>query len=179
MKYINLTICLLIAGVTFSQKNAFGNKSTKISLDIHAGVNSGNGIQTGFATNIGLSYAASKLIQLRGDFGNDWVGDNHISRVTGHVVMNLTEKIKLDNTKYGFAVHAGTGFSLRKNPLKFPSDNIFSGDKMVNLVFGATPSYKLNDKFTLQVDISYVQLYLNSPDLSGYLNTMLGLSYKF
>jgi hypothetical protein len=170
MKKVILPIFLALASVSFGQK---------ITADLNLGAHAGSGVNTGIAANIGVAYKITPLFSARLDAGLDQFGDNNMTRLSLHGLVNLSNMLKLSESKYGLTAHLGAGVSNRVNDLLFKDDYRMSGDGMVNTMFGLTPSYKLNDKMSIQMDASYILLFKSNTDLGNYLNTTIGISYKF
>lgn len=170
MKKIILPIFLALASVSFGQK---------ITADLNLGAHAGSGVNTGIAANIGVAYKINPLFSARLDAGLDQFGDNNMTRVNLNGLVNLTNMLKLTESNYGLTAHLGAGVSNRVNDLLFKDNYRMSGDGMVNTMFGLTPSYKLNDKMSIQMDASYILLFKSNTDLGNYLNTTIGISFKF
>jgi hypothetical protein len=170
MKKVILPIFLALASVSFGQK---------ITADLNLGAHAGSGVNTGIAANIGVAYKITPLFSARLDAGLDQFGDNNMTRLSLHGLVNLSNMLKLSESKYGLTAHLGAGVSNRVNDILFKDDYRMSGDGMVNTMFGLTPSYKLNDKMSIQMDASYILLFKSNTDLGNYLNTTIGISYKF
>lgn len=170
MKKIILPIILAITSFSFGQK---------ITADLNLGAHSGSGVNTGIAANIGVAYKITPLFSARLDAGLDQFGDNNMTRVNLNGLVNLTNMLKLTESNYGLTAHLGAGVSNRTNELLFKDDYRMKGDGMMNTMFGLTPSYKLNDKMSIQMCASYILLFKSNTDLKNYLNTTIGISYKF
>lgn len=170
MKKIILPIFLAIASMSFGQK---------ITADLNLGAHGGSGVNTGVTANIGVAYKITPLFSARLDVGTDQYGDNKMNRLSAHGLINLSSALKLSDSKYGFSAHVGAGISNRVNSLLFNDDYRMTGDGMVNTMFGLTPSYKLNDKMSIQLDATYVYLLQSDTDMGSYFNTTVGIAYKF
>jgi hypothetical protein len=170
MKKIILPVFLALASVSFGQK---------ITADLNLGAHTGSGVNTGITANIGVAYKFTPLFSARLDAGLDQFGDNNMTRANLHGLVNLSSMLKLTESKYGLSAHIGAGVSNRTNDLLFKDDYRMKGDGMINTMFGLTPSYKLNDKMSIQMDASYILLLKSNTDLGNYLNTTIGISYKF
>jgi hypothetical protein len=103
--------------------------------------------------------------------------------------------------KMGLNFHAGLGLSTMSNSnvKKFNTDNnitpsdpgLKGNDDMVNIVFGLTPQYKLNDKISINLDLSTKllvkqSLYVNpgqdsrlNDKMGNIFNVAVGATYKF
>lgn len=170
MKKVILPIFLALASVSFGQK---------ITADLNLGAHAGSGVSTGVAANIGVAYKITPLFSARLDAGLDQFGDNNMSRLSVHGLVNLSSMLKLTDSKYGVSAHVGAGVSNRVNDLLFNDDYRMTGDGMMNTILGLTPSYKLNDKMSIQLDASYILLMKSDTDMGSYLNTTVGIAYKF
>jgi len=170
MKKIILSIFLALASVSFGQK---------LTADLNLGAHAGSGVSNGITANVGFAYKISPLFSARLDAGFDKFGDNSMTRVSAHAVIDFNDMLKLDRSKYGFSAHVGAGVSNRVNELLFNDDYRMTGDGMVNTIIGLTPSYKLNDKMSIQLDASYILLMKSDTDMGSYFNTTVGIAYKF
>lgn len=170
MKKVILPIFLAIASMSFGQK---------ITADLNLGAHAGSGVNTGVTGNIGVAYKISPLFSARLDVGTDQFGDNKMNRLSAHALINLNNGLKLSSTNYSLTAHAGAGLSNRANTLLFNDDYRMTGDGMVNTMIGLTPSYKLNDKMSIQLDATYIFLLKSDTDMNSYFNTTVGISYKF
>jgi hypothetical protein len=181
MKKVILPIFLALASVSFGQK---------ITADLNLGAHAGSGVSTGVAANIGVAYKITPLFSARLDLGTDQFGDNKMNRLSAHAVVNLFDLMAkskslfgdsklLNQSNYGLSVHVGAGVSNRMNTLLFNDDYRMTGDGMVNTMVGLTPTYKLNDKMSIQFDATYIYLLKSDTDMGSYINTTIGVAYKF
>jgi OmpA-OmpF porin, OOP family len=137
------------------------------------------------------------LIDYNGSGGNN---PNYF-RTTISGVVNVGDMIKLHSIsdRLGLLIHGGTGLSHlwlgEKSQPKTgnETDPLFKKvDDMINFRFGATPQFKLNEKLSLNADLSYTfharQTYewtmqtrnWHKHGITGYmLNISVGASYYF
>lgn len=176
-------------------------------------------VSTGIHADGGVRYQLNELISIRGGISYDGfktsrdkmyesdtanLTDNS-SLISGTIeaVVNL-KKLKLMSfipEKIGLNFHAGLGLSTMSNSnvKKFNTDNnitpsdpgLKGNDDMVNIVFGLTPQYKLNDKISINLDLSTKllvkqSLYVNpgqdprlNDKMGNIFNVAVGATYKF
>jgi OmpA-OmpF porin, OOP family len=191
----------------------------KLSLDLNVGgrfggaisdsINGGDKakVSPGIHVNGGVRYQLSELISLRGGISYDgfkttWgtlTADN-AGLISGSIeaVVNLN-KLKFMSfmpEKIGLNFHAGAGLSTMSNPSfkegrEFTDPGMKGNDDMINIVLGLTPQYKLNDKISINLDLSTKlllkqSLYVNASQnssvndkMGNIFNVAVGATYKF
>jgi OOP family OmpA-OmpF porin len=191
----------------------------KLSLDLNVGGRFGgavsdslyNGakakVSPGIHIDGGVRYQLSELISLRGGISYDgfkttWgtLTDDKAVLISGSIeaVVNL-KKLKFMSfipEKIGLNFHAGLGLSTMSNPSfkegrEFSDPGMRGNDDMINMVFGLTPQYKLNDKISINLDLStklllIQSLYVNASHnssvndkMGNIFNVAVGATYKF
>ena len=177
-------------------------------------------VSPGIHVDGGVRYQLNELISIRGGISydgfktsRDKMGDSdtvlsltdNSSLISGSIeaVVNL-KKIKFMSfipEKIGLNFHAGLGLSTMSNSnvKKFNSDynitpsdpGLKGNDDMINIVFGLTPQYKLNDKISINLDLSTKllvkqSLYVNpgqdsrlNETMGNIFNVAVGVTYKF
>ena len=176
-------------------------------------------VSPGIHADGGVRYQLNELISIRGGISYDGfktsrdkmyetdtanLTDNS-SLISGTIeaVVNL-KKLKFMSfipEKIGLNFHAGLGLSTMSNSnvKKFNTDNkitpsdlgLKGNDDMINIVFGLTPQYKLNDKISINLDLSTKllvkqSLYVNpgqdsrlNDKMGNIFNVAVGATYKF
>jgi len=193
----------------------------KLSLDVNVGgrfggavsdsLYDGNGpkakVSPGIHFDGGVRYQLSELISLRGGISYDgfkttWdtLTADKAGLISGSIeaVVNL-KKLKFMSfipEKIGLNFHAGLGLSTMSNPSfkegrEFSDPGMKGNDDMINMVFGLTPQYKLNDKISINLDLStklllIQSLYVNASHnssvndkMGNIFNVAVGATYKF
>jgi OOP family OmpA-OmpF porin len=173
-------------------------------------------VSPGIHVDGGVRYQLNELISIRGGLsydgfkttGNitsDSTSTDNSSLISGTIeaVVNL-KKLKFMSfipEKIGLNFHAGLGLSTMSNSnvKKFNTDNnitpsdpgLKGNDDMINIVFGLTPQYKLNDKISINLDLSTKllvkqSLYVNpgqdsrvNDKMGNIFNVAVGATYKF
>jgi OOP family OmpA-OmpF porin len=186
----------------------------KLSLDLNVGGRFGGAVSDsiyggekakvsqGIHVNGGVRYQLSKLISLRGGISYDgfkttWgtLPDDKSELISGSLeaIVNLKS---FQYSDFGLAFHGGFGLSTLSNS-KFKEGKEFSdpaikgNDDMINIVLGLTPQFKLNDKISINLDLSTklllkTSLYVNAGQdsrvndkMGNIFNVAVGATYKF
>lgn len=133
------------------------------------------------------------------DFSGSGARNTNYFRTSVQGVVNAGDLLKGDLicSKLGLLVHGGAGISNMWVKKEFrntenESDPLFKGvDDMVNYIFGATPQYKINERISLNADLSFIfhhnQTYkfdMNTRNYKGaidgyFINLSIGASYYF
>jgi OOP family OmpA-OmpF porin len=176
-------------------------------------------VSPGIHADGGVRYQLNELLSIRGGLSYDGFKtsrdklndldtanlEDNSSLISGSIeaVVNL-KKLKFMSfipEKIGLNFHAGLGLSTMSNSnvKKFNTDNnitpsdpgLKGNDDMVNIVFGLTPQYKLNDKISINLDLSTKllvkqSLYVNpgqdsrvNDKMGNIFNVAIGATYKF
>ena len=168
-------------------------------------------LSPGIHVDGGVRYQLSDLISVRGGLSYDGfkttLGEStdKAGLISGSVeaIVNL-KSIKFMSfipEKIGLNFHAGFGLSTMANPsfkksfednnIEFADPGLKGNDDMVNIVLGLTPQYKLNDKISINLDLSTKllvkqSLYVNASQDSrlnettgNIINVAVGATYKF
>ena len=176
-------------------------------------------VSPGIHADGGVRYQLNELISIRGGLSYDGFKtsrdkmyesdtanlEDNSSLISGSIeaVVNL-KKLKFMSfipEKIGLNFHAGLGLSTMSNSnvKKFNTDNnitpsdpgLKGNDDMINIVFGLTPQYKLNDKISINLDLSTKllvkqSLYVNpgqdsrvNDKMGNIFNVAVGATYKF
>ena len=176
-------------------------------------------VSPGIHADGGVRYQLNELLSIRGGLSYDGFKtsrdklndldtanlEDNSSLISGSIeaVVNL-KKLKFMSfipEKMGLNFHAGLGLSTMSNSnvKKFNTDNnitpsdpgLKGNDDMINIVFGLTPQYKLNDKISINLDLSTKllvkqSLYVNpgqdsrvNDKMGNIFNVAVGATYKF
>ncbi len=214
-KLLVLVLVVLTFAFTYAQeKNAYNvdlNVGTRLGIMQTADADLWSPAGADLSIGLGFRYMLFEHVEndflrslgFKVDFGydqirTDYIGGEHadfqsttsdLLRFTGHLFIDVGE-LFFDFENFGLLAHGGTGLSFMTNSSDFTRDGT---DRMVNLIFGVTPQYKLNDNFSLNIDISFVLLGLqdrgveminfingpNNPAWGHYINSSIGVTYGF
>lgn len=212
-KLFVLIFAVLLFAFSYSQENnAYNidlNVGTRIGAMHTANADLWEPAMADLSVGIGFRYMLFDHLEneflsslgLKVDFGYDQITTDYIGgesatfqattsdllRFTGHLFIDAGA-LFIESESFGLLAHGGTGLSFMSNNDDFTRDGT---DRMVNLVFGVTPQYKLNENFSLGIDISLVMLGLqdrgvemvnllnDNPVWGNYLNASLSVTYGF
>lgn len=167
-------------------------------------------LQTGLAIDGGLGYMFNNKFGVRGgltfanfnavDVNNEAVSDRAATiQASLQGILSISQLANFGTEKFDLNFHAGFGFGTVFNP-DFKEDYVemygefddpmFKGnDDVVNVVFGLTPRFPINEKLTVMVDVSHYLLlnqdhfvdrrYSNAQlenGTTGFTTTTVGLS---
>ena len=176
-------------------------------------------VSPGIHADGGVRYQLNELISIRGGLSYDGFKtsrdkmyesdtanlEDNSSLISGSIeaVVNL-KKIKFMSfipEKMGLNFHAGFGLSTlfntnftdaaEKAGIKFSDPGLKGNDDMINIVLGLTPQFKLNDKISINLDLSTKllvkqSLYVNpgqdsrlNDKMGNIFNVAVGATYKF
>lgn len=99
------------------------------------------------------------------DFTGSGKRNTNYFRTSVQGVVNIGDILKIStiHDRLGLLIHGGAGISNMWIKKEFrtstatPSDPLFKGvDDMVNFIFGITPQYKINEKVSLNADLSFI-----------------------
>jgi len=162
---------------------------TKIYQIEHFGINGRYMITNRVGIRLGMSYDFMDFI--------DKPYNTYYVRTSLEGVVNAGDILHLPQVmpRVGLLVHGGFGIShmwSNNNPIYPNSDPFFDrSDEMLNFVFGATPQFKINDRISLNADLSFIfhahqtnrfdmQAKSTHGAIDGYmLNASIGASYYF
>ena len=173
-------------------------------------------VSPGIHADGGVRYQLNELISIRGgisydgfkttgDVTSDSTSTDNSSLISGSIeaVVNL-KKLKFMSfipEKIGLNFHAGFGLSTlfntnftdaaEKAGIEFSDPGLKGNDDMINIVLGLTPQFKLNDKISINLDLSTKllvkqSLYVNpgqdsrvNDKMGNIFNVAVGATYKF
>ncbi|MEN9969385.1 MAG: hypothetical protein RIR94_1583, partial [Bacteroidota bacterium] len=78
----------------------------------------------------------------------------------------------------GLDLHAGLGGVNNSNAL-YADSYIFRGDDAWNRTYGLTPTYRLNEKLQLTLDLTLNNNKLTDTQLKNYANAIIGIRSTF
>lgn len=164
----------------------------------------------GFHANGGIGYMFNNWIGIEGNLGLNTfkaisVADNGITdrsiliNSSLQAVIGLSQLIGFGTEKFDLYLHTGFGFSSFSNPAfkdgfketaEF-GDRFFKGnDESMNITFGLTPRFHVNEKISVNLDASYFLLFGQNHSLdreigdtfidgaTGITNISLGITYR-
>ena len=176
-------------------------------------------VSPGIHADGGVRYQLNELLSIRGGLSYDGFKtsrdklndldtanlEDNSSLISGSIeaVVNL-KKLKFMSfipEKIGLNFHAGFGLSTlfntnftdaaEKAGIKFSDPGLKGNDDMINIVLGLTPQFKLNDKISINLDLSTKllvkqSLYVNpgqdsrvNDKMGNIFNVAVGATYKF
>ncbi|MEY3236878.1 MAG: hypothetical protein RI883_979 [Bacteroidota bacterium] len=194
-------------GKGFFLEANFGMRFNGITSDVSK-------LKPGFHMDGAVGYMINNFVGLKVDGGYDsfrgvkTLSDgteikdrSYMLRGSVQGVLSISELAKMNVKYFSLLFHTGFGFATNINPSYKKSftenggtftDPVFKGnDDMVNIIFGFTPQYKINNNFLINLDLSTVLLpkqshYLDrafdSKDFSkmgAIYNVSVGVTYKF
>lgn len=201
IRTFGITAIILLCGLNISaQESRFNNVSLELTTGVHVPLSPANNISR-------TKYIAFKQFQLAGrymfnqkfglkahfahnTFGNpdDSKMNLKMNRLGLEAVANIGELLNVDyriRERYGLLFHTGFGLTLAQ-----PS-TVKGSDKLANVLAGFTGEIKLNDRFTLLGDMTYVGSFkqnygyngalinANGADESGgFVNVSVGIMYS-
>lgn len=174
MKPFILTITLVLVLVpSYLNGQAYNKWSLGANIGVHDGVHySGKGIIRIYQPHhidVNGRYMFNTKIGVKADLGFDhfgWINlqnPTNYARLSVQTVINLTDICSFSDfsDKFGGLVHVGFGYSVMWNMGASTSDEsttplIDKGkiDKTLHGIIGITPQYKINDKFSVNLDLS-------------------------
>jgi len=214
---ILFTVVALFSNAQFIKKlsldvNVGGRFGGAVSDSLYNGNGAKAKVSPGIHIDGGVRYQLSELISLRGGISYDgfkttWdtLTADKAGLISGSIeaVVNL-KKLKFMSfipEKIGLNFHAGLGLSTMSNPsfkdaqkaagIEFSDPGMKGNDDMINMVFGLTPQYMLNDKISINLDLSTKlllnqSLYVNASHnssvndkMGNIFNVAVGATYKF
>lgn len=165
------------------------NGNTRIYQLEHFGINGRYMINNRVGVRLGVNYDFMDFV--------DKPYNTYYVRTSLEGIVNAGDILHLPQVapRIGLLVHGGFGVShmwSNNNP-KYPNSDPFfdRSDEMLNFVFGATPQFKINDRISLNADLSFVfhahqtnrfdmQAISEHGAIDGYmLNASIGMSYYF
>ena len=209
---------LLFLVITMSTLSVSAQNDEGVFFDLNfgarfAGANS-DLVTQGAGLNItgATGYMFSNIVGIRGVLGFDSFktavdGDStgvedksYMLRATLEGVLSISQIANFGTDKFDLNFHAGFGFASHVNPswkedrlavdgYEFEDPALKGNDDMINVVFGLTPKYHINENISITADFSYVMLmkkdwtndrYNNTAveGLDGIVNASVGLSYR-
>lgn len=205
MKFFGLFITiLLISNPSNVNCQAYNQWSLGANIGAHDGVHySGSGIiriTQIHHFDINGRYMFNTKFGVKADLGFDhfkWINlkyPTNYTRISLESVLNLTDIVSFSDfsKKFGALAHVGFGYSImwnkgasNSNQSNIPLIDRGKVDKMLHGIIGVTPQYKINDKFSVNMDLSMVfhlrqektYDFLNKiPSVGGFTGSFLNLT---
>lgn len=177
MKYFSLFLVFSFHFLFFSQEN----NNNKFSVDFNLGItNPFSALSPNYYANyvdlfhsdLGLRYMPKEQLGLKLDFGfdrfrNDKFGvyseslpfKSFYFRTNLQGVVNFGKILHFTDwtKKIGLIGHAGAGFSITVGDSATNSNSSTRlKDQMINLIYGVTPQFKVNDRLALNLDLTLI-----------------------
>ena len=209
---------LLFLVITMSTLSVSAQNDEGVFFDLNfgarfAGANS-DLVTQGAGLNItgATGYMFSNIVGIRGVLGFDSFktavdGDeagvedkSYMLRATLEGVLSISQIANFGTDKFDLNFHAGFGFASHVNPswkedrlavdgYEFEDPALKGNDDMINVVFGLTPKYHINENISITADFSYVMLMKKDwtndrsnntavEGLDGIVNASVGISYR-
>ena len=175
MKNLFLTIGVLLFNISISLSQSFNQHALSLNVGNHFGFsNSGQFKPKTIGLNhfdFGYRYMHNNKFGWKTTIAYDNFSFNHQENNTNYFrfsiepTINLRELLGLSEftEKFGALAHFGVGLSSMwsKNIIGLNSNNLLfvksgSFDNMLHFIYGITPTYKINNKFTINADISQI-----------------------
>ena len=210
MKGIIILIITICSSGVYSQEDRSGLPDLIFDLNIGSrlgGAKSDSArIPTGFHFDVGMGYMFNNVFGIKADFGYNTFktfelsnynapDKSYLMRGSIQGIFNVTEYFQFYEKDFGFNFHAGFGLSTIVNKTWKESqtditDPYLSGnDDMINIIFGFTPRYHISNHFSLNFDLVFNLLFLQSKtidiynwvepnDMTSYTTASLGITYR-
>lgn len=200
---LSITLFIIVIPSTYFGQ-AYNKWSIGANIGVHDGVHySGKGIIRIYQPHhfvLNGRYMFNTKIGVIADFGFDhfkWINLNNptnYTRLSLQTVINLTDISSFSDfsEKFGGLVHAGFGYSIMWNKgatttgeSNTPLVDKGKIDKTLHAIIGITPQYKINDKFSLNLDLSMLfhlrqektfDFLAKIPSVGGFTGSFLNLS---
>ena len=175
MKSLILAIGIILFNHSNSLSQSFNQHSLSLNLGNHFGLSNGGQLKAKTIGlnhfNFGYRYMHNNKIGWKSTIAYDNFSFNHQENNTNYFrfsiepTINLRELLGLSEftEKFGALAHFGIGLSsmwsknmIGSKPAKLLFFNSGTYDNMLHFIYGFTPTYKLNNKFTLTADISHI-----------------------
>lgn len=168
MKFKSLFIvAVLTSSISFGQ-SSLNKLSVGFNYGINGVINAPIDINTSNSHHIGLNtrYMFNTNLGLMIGLGYDLFPTTEGTETTNQYgslniqgVYNIGSLFKLPSKRFSLLLHAGGGFASMWNK-DFESDNatdpyIKGNDDIITLNAGITPQFKINDRFSVNIDLAY------------------------
>lgn len=208
MKKLVLSLFSVVSLSSFAQFSV-----DNMYLDVNLGLRSGGRhsdltkLGSGFHVDGCVGYDLNSNYGVRGDLAfdifnakvvkSDASDKSLLTRLSLQGVVNVGELAGFATDKFGLKFHGGIGFATNSNPNfkdkhepagGFKDKGFKGNDDMFTVVFGLNPQYHVNEKISVNLDLSLVILTGQSNvDLEvarlekgtgSIFNTAVGISYK-
>ena len=207
---IVLFLCTSLLAVTLTAQTDYNKWSLGANIGIHDGMSPAAARTRAFQLHhFGgeLRYMLNNRVGLMGDVGYEFFDFYDKSYNTNYLrfslqgVVNVGDILRFStfSKRFGLLAHGGFGFStmwqksanrdsLRSNNL-YNDQGIKGNDDMLNFVFGLRPQFKINERWSLTADLSFIfhanqtygfgmQKKSRHGSIDGYFNTLsIGATY--
>lgn len=167
-----LILLAIAASLSSFAQTDFSKWSMGLSLGVHDG-QTPSAVQTKLYQfqHVGLNgrYMMNNRFGIQLDFGYDlFDGGNSGTRNVNYFrtslqgVVNAGDLLRFStfSKRFGLLIHGGAGISnmwLNKDYQDGTDNTLFKkSDDMVNFIFGATPQFKVTERFSLNADLSFI-----------------------
>jgi OOP family OmpA-OmpF porin len=168
MKFKNLLIVVVLtSSISFGQ-SSLNKLSVGLNYGINGVISAPVDVNTSNSHHIGLNtrYMFNTNLGLMLGLGYDLFPTSEGTATTNQYaslniqgVYNIGSLFKLPSKRFGLLLHAGGGVATMWNK-DFGSDNatdpyIKGNDDIITLNVGLTPQFKINDRFSVNIDLAY------------------------
>ena len=132
----------------------------------------------GLSMNVGTTYDFNTYVGIRLDANLDFVGEERIKRAGLQANFHLMPLFNNSSAKYGLDFHLGIG-GVNNSNAAYTDSYLLRGDDAWNRTFGLTPTYQLNEKLQLTLDLTLNHNKLTDTHLKNYANAIIGIRSAF
>lgn len=132
-------------------------------------------MKTGFHIDGGVGYMFNSYFGVKGGLGFNTfnavsIADEAKSDRSGSLrgslqaILSISELANFGTEKFGLRIHSGFGFGTISNPdykrnytenSDFEDPALKGNDDVVNVIFGLTPQFHINEKLSVNIDLSH------------------------
>lgn len=166
MKPFFFSLLLVSSSILFAQEYKFNdeNQPKKWSIGLNFGDNLLLAGNNNFTKSINLNelsaqYLLNKRTGIKFDVASNQMRFSNgsktaLNRISVQYLVNANKFLNLgdEKSKLGLFFHLGGGYSVLSNKLDASADK----DQMLNAIIGFTPSWRINKRFSVNVDLSYL-----------------------
>lgn len=166
MKPFFFSLLLVSSSILFAQEYKFNdeNQPKKWSIGLNFGDNLLLAGNNNFTKSINLNelsaqYLLNKRTGIKFDVASNQMRFSNgsktaLNRISVQYLVNANKFLNLgdEKSKLGLFFHLGGGYSVLSNKLDASADK----DQMLNAIIGFTPTWRINKRFSVNVDLSYL-----------------------
>lgn len=166
MKPFFFSLLLVSSSILFAQEYKFNdeNQPKKWSIGLNFGDNLFLAGNNNFTKSINLNelsaqYLLNKRTGIKFDVASNQMQFSNgsktaLNRISVQYLVNANKFLNLgdEKSKLGLFFHLGGGYSVLSNKLDASADK----DQMLNAIIGFTPTWRINKRFSVNVDLSYL-----------------------